>query len=256
MKELQLNGHKVSVYNSIEELPITRFHKYNKCLLIDAGVGSNLSAVDNRIERCVRYIKSDKREEAAKEMDNLRQSIYLIMQNLSPEHMAFACLVAKIDGKEYNDISDDGLSKVMEILGGVSAKDIAQSSEAIKKKLDEELTLYYPAIFDDVATKEYYDLLKARSVAMLACILDGDYEKNRRKVNEITDKIITFAKPQRYSGKDGAEVEFDKKFEKMCLVISENTHREAKNMTVLEYYTAYQYIEERLKKQKTQNKRF
>lgn len=134
MKELKLNGHKVELYGSIEELPIVRFHKYNKCLLVDAGVGSDLSAFDGHIERVVRYIRSDKREEAAKEMENLRQNVYLIIEGISPNHLAFSCLVAKIDDKPCDDLSDDGLYKVMKLIGGTPLQDITANTEAVKKK--------------------------------------------------------------------------------------------------------------------------
>lgn len=254
MKELELNGHKVQMYSSIEELPMIRFHKYNKCLLVDAGIGSDLSAVDARIERCVRYIKANNRENAAKEMENLRQSIYMVMQGLSPEHMAFACMVATIDGEPCEDISDDGLQKVLSLLGGATIKDVAAKAEDIKKKLDTELSLYFPAIFDDSRTKEYYDLLRERALAQIDCILLGDTEKNREKVEALTDRIITFAVPKCYTGKDSVEIDFDKQFETMCLVIAENTHADAKKMTVLEYYNAYQYIEKQMKAKKPQNK--
>ena len=144
MKEIRLEGHRVELYNSIEDLPIKRFHKYNKCLLVDAGIGSDLSAFDGHIERVVRYIKSDKRDEAAKEMENMRQNIYLMMQSVSPQHMAFACLVHSIDGKCYDDMSDDGLQKVLTLLGGATAKDISRNSDEVKKKNRHRVKSVFP----------------------------------------------------------------------------------------------------------------
>ena len=254
MKEVRLNGHNVQIYASIEELPIVRFHKYNKCLLVDAGVGSDLNAFDTHIERVVRFIRADKREDAAKEMENMRQNIYLIIQGLSPQHLAFACLVAKIDGEPYEDLSDDGLQKVLELLGGVTKKDITAQTEAVKKKIDEELTLYYPAIFDDARSKEYYDLLKQRTRAMLDCIIEGDTEEREKEVEDITDRLITYSKPKKFTGSGSMEIEYDKQFEDMCLVISQQLHTDAKKMTVLEYYNAYQYIQKQSKAKERQNK--
>lgn len=256
MKEVKLAGHKVELFNSIEDLPIKRFHKYNKCMLVDAGVGSDLSSFDAHIERVVRFIKIDKKEEAAKEMENMRQNIYMMMQEVSPQHMAFACLVHSIDGKIYDDMSDDGLRKVLTLLGGTPHKEITSLSEEVKKKIDTELSLYFPKIFDDAATKEYYDLLKARAKAMLTCIIDGDSEDNKKRVEELTDKLLLFNKPKTFTGSDSMEVQYDKQFETMCLTISENLHADAKKMTVMEYYNAYNYIEKQLKAHKTQNKRF
>lgn len=51
MKECIINKHNVVLYDSIDELPMLRFHKYNKMLLVDAGVGSDLSDFDRHIER-------------------------------------------------------------------------------------------------------------------------------------------------------------------------------------------------------------
>ena len=254
MKEIKLAGHRVAVYNSIEDLPIKRFHKYNKCMLVDAGIGSDLTSFDAHIERVVRYIRSDKREEAAKEMENMRQNIYLLMEGVNPRHMAFACLVHSIDGKCYDDMSDDGLQKVLQLLGGSPAKDIASLNDEAKKKIDTELNLYFPKIFDDASTKEYYDLLKARVKAMLDCILIGDTEEQRQRVETMTDRLMTFNKPKSFTGAESIEIEYDKQFETMCLMISENLHTDAKNMTVMEYYNAYNYINKQLKARKTQNK--
>lgn len=254
MKEVKLNGHRVEIFSSIEELPMIRFHKYNKCLLIDAGVGSDLSSFDAHIERVVRFIRNDSREEAAKEMENMRQSIYLIMQGLNPQHMAFACLVCTIDGKRYDDLSDEGLQKVLTLLGGTSAKEVKDQTEEVKKKIDTELSLYFPAIFDDSRAKEYYDILKERTKAILACILDGDTQENADKVERLTDRMITYHKPKTFTGKDSVEIEYDKQFEDMCLLISKNLNTDAKKMTVLEYYNAYQYIAKQTKAQKRQNK--
>lgn len=51
MRTIKLAGKKVEIYDAIEDLPILRFHKYNKMLLIDAGIGSDLSDFDKHIEK-------------------------------------------------------------------------------------------------------------------------------------------------------------------------------------------------------------
>lgn len=256
MKEIKLAGHKVVMYNSIEDLPIKRFHKFNKCMLVDAGIGSDLTAFDAHIERVVRYIRTEKKEDAAREMENMRQNLYLVMEGINPQQMAFACLVHSIDGKCYDDMSDDGLRNVLHLLGGAPAKDVASSTDEAKKKIDAELNLYFPKIFDDSRTKEYYDLLKARAKAMLDCILNGDTDEQKQRVEDMTDRLMTFNKPKNFSGADSIEIEFDKQFETMCLMISENLHTDAKKMTVMEYYNAYNYINKQLNARKTQNKTF
>ena len=40
MRTTQIGKYKVEIYDAIEDLPMQRFHKYNKMLLVDAGIGS------------------------------------------------------------------------------------------------------------------------------------------------------------------------------------------------------------------------
>ena len=50
-----------------------------------------------------------------------------------------------------------------------------------KKRLDDELKTYFADLFDDESDKEYYDLLKSRTLAMLQSISgEGDAAKIER----------------------------------------------------------------------------
>ena len=95
MRKIVLAKHKVELYDSIDELPIVRFHKYNKMLLIDAGVGSDLSDWDAHMEKVVRYCRLNQPDKAEKEIGNIRQNIYFIQSEISPKHLAFAALVKR-----------------------------------------------------------------------------------------------------------------------------------------------------------------
>ena len=251
MKEMKLNGHDVRIYDSIDSLPIVRFHQYNRMLLVDAGIGSDITDFDGHVERVVRYIRKGDNENAAKELDNLRQNVFMIMSGQSVHDLSFACLVYSIDGEVCDDISPEGLSKVLHKLGGATRKELADGFRPVKKKIDNDLGLYFPSLFDDVSTREYYDILKRMTVATLAMIADGNEEK-RRQADELRERLVLFQKPKVFTGHDGVEVVHDKEFETMCLVITKETGRDAKKMTVLEYYNAYEYLRE--KARKTANK--
>ena len=134
MKEVELNGHKVRLYDSIDDLPIVRFHRYNRMLLVDAGIGSDISDFDSHVERVVRYIRKNDLDSAAKEMDNLRQNVYMIMSGQDVRDLSFACLVASIDGEPQEDLSPDGLRKVTELLGGATRREITEAYASVKKK--------------------------------------------------------------------------------------------------------------------------
>jgi hypothetical protein len=252
MKEVELNKHKVRIYDSIDELPMVRFHRYNRMLLVDAGIGSDISDFDGHIERVVRYIKKGDNDSAAKELDNLRQNVYMIMTGQSVRDLSFACLVHSIDGKTCDDLSPDGLAKVLEKLGGATRKELTGAYQSVKKKIDDELGLYFPRLFDDVRTREYYDLMKRLTVNMLAGIADDSFEERKTTIDELRERLVLFQKPKVFTGHDGLEVRHDKEFETMCLAITKETGRDAKVMTVLEYYNAYEYLRE--KARRTQNK--
>ncbi len=111
MKTVKIGEYTVEIYDAIDELPMLRFHKYNKMLLVDAGIGSDLQDFDTHIEKAMRYARSKTPELAAIELDNMRQNVYFIQSGLSPKCLAFAVLVKSIDGTPYNDLSDDGLQK-------------------------------------------------------------------------------------------------------------------------------------------------
>ena len=192
----KINGKKFELYDSIESMPIVRFHKYNKMLLIDAGIGSDLGDFDRHIERALIYIRAKDTNKAANELENLRQNVYFIQSNISPKNIAFAVLVKSIDGKPTNDLSDEALKEVCEALSGASKEELTEQTESVKKKIDEELKLYFPKLFEDATLKEYYDQLKARTMLILKTIIaEKPTKEEAQKIDSITEKLITYFNP-------------------------------------------------------------
>ena len=247
MKYFFIGRHRVKVYDSIDDLPMARFHKYNKFLLIDAGLGSDMQSFDAHIEKVVRFMKSGDKDNAAKELENMRQNVYIMLTEQSPQNLSFAALVAEIDDVEMNDLSDDGLERVRKMLEDAPRKDITAALQAVKKKIDEDLTLYFPTLFDSTDEKEYYDMMKRRAQMELEKITDGDSEERRARITELEDRMVTAVKPRTFTGRDAFGVQHDKAYMKMCLMISSNLNADATRMTVLEYYTASEYMHEMAK---------
>lgn len=248
MRKTRINGMVVEIYDSIEDLPIIRYHKYNKMLLVDAGVGSDLAAFDSHIEKAIRYINSNTPNMAAVELNNMRQNVLFIHSEVSPKNLAFAALVKSIDGKPYNDLSDDALHNLAKMFSEVPQSEITAHVEAVKKKIDEELTLYFPRLFDNAEVKEYYDILKKRTMAVLQSIIDGETGESAREIDNITGELITYFNPQAYIGPESVEVKHDRQFENMCLILSQNLHVDPKEFSVLSYYNAFEFVKEQNKK--------
>ena len=256
MQTVKIGKHTVEMYDTIEELPIVRFHKYQKFLLIDAGIGADIAAFDQRIEKTRRFLMDGKTDKAQKELENLRQSVYLIQSGINPKHRAFAALVAKLDGQECNDMSDDGLAKITETLNDAPESKLTALLNAVKKKMDTELRLYFPGLFADSEIKEYFDLLKKRTMAVLANIIAGeDNPDGTPEIEKLTTALITYSNPKTFAGSDGVEIQFDRQFENLCLVLSEQLHVEPKKYSVLEFYNAFDFVKERAKKTEKAQKR-
>lgn len=249
MREMKIGRHRVEVYDAIDELPVARFHKYNKMLLVDSGVGSDLSDFDRHIEKAMRLAAGKTPKDAVTELQSLRQCVYFIQTGLSPRHLAFAALVKSIDGEACDDLSDDALRRVTERLSDAPQRDVASGLEACKKKIDAELREYFPSLFDDAELKEYYDRMRARTIAVLGVIAKGEAtDEDERRINELTDALITYFRPQSFSGPESVEIQHDKQFEKMCLILSQSLHVDPKGFSVLQYYNAFEFIKEQARK--------
>ena len=246
MVTAKIGKHTIEYYDAIDELPIVRFHKYQKFLLIDAGVGADIAAFDQRIEKARRFIVANKPEQAQQELENLRQCVYLIQSEVMPKHRAFAALVTKIDGKACEDLSDDALGKIIELLKDVTDSEITAQMDAVKKKIDGELTLYFPQLFNDSEVKEYFDILKKRTVEVLKGIIEGlENPGGSDDVERLTTELMTYSNPKLFSGPEGVEIQFDRQYENLCLVLSEQLHVEPKKYTVMEFYNAFEFVRER-----------
>lgn len=248
MKTIKIGKHKVTFYDAISELPITRFHVYNKMLLVDSGVGSDITDFDSHIERVIAFLKKKDNESAIKEMQNLRQNIYLIQQALSPKHMAFAALIADIDGKPCDNISDEGLKETLAKIANEKITEIDKPLHDSKKKIDGELQAYFPALFGDSSEKEYFDLILKRTKAVLSGIVEQS--DKTAEIDSITLELLTYIKPFDFTN-DNIELAADRQFEKVCLMLTENLHCEPKKYTVLEFYSAFDYLKEKMKKRQS-----
>lgn len=256
MVTVKIGKHMVEMYDTIDELPIVRFHKYQKLLLIDAGVGADITAFDQRIEKTRRFLMDGKTDKAQQELENLRQSVFLIQSGINPKHRAFAALVTKIDGRDCDDITDDGLAKLTETLNDAPESELTAQLEAVKKKIDAELRLYFPGLFADSEIKEYYDLLKKRTMAVLANIVAGVGNPDATpEIEKLTTALITYSNPKAFAGSDSVEIQFDRQFENLCLVLSEQLHVKPKDYSVLEFYNAFDFVKERAKQAEKAQKR-
>lgn len=240
MKSLLINKKIVRVYDSIDEMPIVNFQKYNKYLLIDSGIGSDADDIDAHIVKIAKFIKANNNKKALQELQNMRQNMYMVNNEISPKYLAFAALIHSIDGKEVNDLSDDGLKKLLQDLKDIKHSKVIDFLLWLKKKVTSELETYFPGDFVNPKEKEAYDKLKNRTLLVLDSIInDAD---NTEQIELIDTMMLNMHTPKVFIGSESVEVKYDKQFESTCLLIAQKTNMDARKMTVLQFYNAIDNI--------------
>jgi hypothetical protein len=155
-------------------------------------------------------------------------------------------LIKSINGKEVHDLSDENLKKMLSFFALEPKSFLDKLFEMVKKKLNDELKLYFPNNFDDASIKEYYQKLKSRVLLQLQSI--SQQKSNAEAIEKIDAFLINLAKPLTFSGKDSAEIKFEKQFEEMCLHLKKEAAVEPSEMTVLQFYNAFEFIKKQSKK--------
>ena len=254
MKTVFIKGKKIQLYDSIDEMPIINFQKYNKCILIDSGLGSDIDSIDNHIVDIAKYVKSGDTKNALQQLQNMRQTMHMIVSGVSPKNLAFAALIYSIDGVEQKNLSDEHLQEIMNELNELPFGLFIDLVEKLKKKLSTELELYFPSEFDSAKEKEAYSKLKSRTLLQLKELIDdNDYAKN---IAEIDKFLFSLHRPKSFIGKDSDEIRYDKQFESACMMISQKTGLNAKQMTVLEFYNTLVNIQKQAEIEKKAYKKY
>lgn len=254
MKTVFIKGKKIQLYDSIDEMPIVNFQKYNKCILIDSGLGSDIDSIDNHIVDIAKYVKNGNTKNALQELQNMRQTMHMIVSGVSPKNLAFAALIYSIDGVEQKNLSDEHLQEIMNELNELPFGLFIDLIEKLKKKLSTELELYFPSEFDSAKEKEAYSKLKSRTLLQLKELIDdNDYAKN---IAEIDKFLFSLHRPKSFIGKDSDEIRYDKQFESACMMISQKTGLNAKQMTVLEFYNTLVNIQKQAEIEKKAYKKY
>lgn len=244
MKTVSLANRTIKLYDSIDEMSIENFQRYNKYVITDAGLGSDIDSVDEHIVQVAKLINAGDKKKAMQELQNMRQNLHMIVSNISPKYMAFAALIYSIDGKKIESQSDTSLQELLSDLKDLEHGSILNILYELKKKLSTELETYFPDNFDSAKEKMIYEKIKQRTILQLKGIIeDKDYTKD---IADIDMSLLKSYKPESFSGKDSFELKYDKQFESLCMLIGQKANLNAKQMTVLQFYTTVNNIKAQL----------
>lgn len=239
------SGHTVELYDSIDEMPMVRYHRYNQLMIIGSGEGTNLADIKSKIKAIRRLIDSKRDADAKVELANLEMQFAMVAANIDVRSRAFACLVKSIDGKECADITSDGLRRTAERLDEiVTIAERDGASNSVKKKIEGDIKFYYPE--RDNTNHSVVNSMRRRLELMLDEIISGEDKKS--EIAAIDSKLDATMEVMNYTA---FERDSDVAFEQGCLSIQDQLKKDPKTMTVMEYYAATKLLEERAKKLET-----
>lgn len=238
MVEKKINGHNIVFYDSVEDLPVTQFHRYSKFLLVEGGIGDTIQDIDRHITRIINFLNNPKK--AHQELLNLRQCLYLVATEQDIHYKATLCLIKSVDGKDWTDFSDSGVEALYQLVNAASLKELNVLANQVRNAIDENLLQYFPRVFEDSTQKNYTDLLRQRALLQITAIVkDVD---NEARIQDVTDKIYGMQNPKGFMGAESEEVRFDKQFEDMCLLMAKEFGGGIKKYTTMEFYTAFERL--------------
>ena len=248
MKKQIIGTHSVEYYDSIEEIPVKIHHKFNRYMLIDGGIGSDMNDVNDHISKIRKFIRADEKDKADILLENLRQSLYLVTEEVNVKLLSFMVLITKINGVQVTDYSDEAVKARLKLFEETPIVKLYALVESFKKKVEAELNAYFPGNFNDAAVKEYYDTMVKKALLQLDGIIRDT--SNNEALEEIENYLLLFALPKVFGGANGAEIKYEKQFEDMCIYLQTESLN-VDNMTTLQFYNAFEY----LKKSKKSNGR-
>ena len=135
MESVEIGKHKINIYSGIEDMSIDRYNRFNMYLLRDSGVGSTMHDIMIRLAKIDKWLEADNIELARIERRNLQLTLFACINQINFKQMAFVCLIIDIDGDQIEDLSDDGILKVIEDLKAINITQGQLNRINIKKKM-------------------------------------------------------------------------------------------------------------------------
>jgi len=132
---LKLGKHNIEFFESIDSLPFCRFNSFNRFVMLDAELGSDVMSFDSKVTKIFQFLGKEMTKEALGEMYNLRNTYHNIMTENNVYGLAFACLIKSIDGEPLTDYTTDNLESVLKKLSswGLEIGDVREKADTVKK---------------------------------------------------------------------------------------------------------------------------
>lgn len=147
MREAHINGHKVVVYDSIEETNIVRFQKFNQFVLVDSGIGSDTEAVTRHLNEIIAYNKAGEVQKVENAALSMIQAISLVMKGENPKVKSFATMIHSINGVP-TELTETGIAATIAELNRIrfTVGDVRKMLAELKKKSIRKLRSFFQLV--------------------------------------------------------------------------------------------------------------
>lgn len=251
MPTIKLKGYTVEYFDGdIDLLPVERYQKFNQAVAVESGIGSDMQAIDKHVSRSTMYAHKGMLDEHDKQNEALRQCVWMVIKGINPRMSAFWFLVESINGKPFNDYSQENIDRWTARVSraGLTQRIVNKLINAVKKKVAVELDKFFPELNANEGQIEVNTITAQRTRLILRGMIDGDApDEIFKKIQGIDDHLLNFNQPANWSGEKSKEVELVTTYQNTMAILSERLGRDAKKLTVMEYYTNLSLLKKQAK---------
>ena len=87
----KFKNHEIEIYDSIQNLPVLRFQKFNKYQMIASEIGNDFADYDKRTEKALAFLHKNMVQEAIQELNNRRQTVFNAYNEFTPIGKSLLC---------------------------------------------------------------------------------------------------------------------------------------------------------------------
>lgn len=133
MKIVNVGEDSLELYSSVKEMPMKRYNEFRK---YEVYARNGYDDPKEQLIKCISLVSDDKKDLAIKNLANLYQAMYAKENLFSPNQYCFALFVSKINGVDVYDISEEGLSRAIDMLDtiGFTQEMLESELDSLKKK--------------------------------------------------------------------------------------------------------------------------
>lgn len=221
----------------IRLIPYYNYAKFQKYLLLDAGLGNDLASVLQRVNTLQLFMQEGRDEDAQIEAGNLKLSLYSAIEGISWTSFALACLVKGV--KLDTDEQVAGIAK--QITDNTTEAELTDYLDELKKKIDFQLA----AEFQQEQETGYLEALHKHTLLLLQSVI-SPHPDHPKQIKAAFSKVLDYCKPKildlRIKG--NAITAMDKNYIKTLAALKENNIH-AENFTIFEMMTISEQVQDR-----------